>query len=159
MVFIIFGDDYAGEWPKERFSTHGVTYQSVKKPRSDIYKEFAPLLRSQKVQLLDNSRMISQIHELERRVAPGGRDVINHAPNCHDDCANSCAGTVVLASAHTRKINFHVPTVASRAEYMADFVASIFDPAGGGSAKPGGWEFGDPRADPYAHLSWSSKPQ
>jgi hypothetical protein len=42
-----------------------------------------------------------------------------------------------------RKINFHVPTVASRAEYMADFVASVFDPAGGGSSMPPeGYEHG-----------------
>jgi hypothetical protein len=30
---------------------------------------------------------------------------------------------------------------------MADYVAGIFDPAGGDSSMPpGGWEFGDPRA-------------
>jgi hypothetical protein len=94
----IFGDDYAGEWPKERFAKNGITYESVGKPRSDIYKEFAPLLHSGRVELLDNSRMVAQIQGLERRVHPGGRDAINHAPNSHDDLANSAAGAVVLAT-------------------------------------------------------------
>jgi hypothetical protein len=36
--------------------------------------------------------------------------------------------------------SFHVPVVASRAAYMADYIAGIFDPAGAGSCeKPGGW--------------------
>jgi hypothetical protein len=97
-VLKIFGDDYGGEWPKERFANNGITYESISKPRSDIYKEFAPLLHSGSVELLDNQRMITQIHGLERRVRPGGRDVINHAPNSHDDVANAAAGAVVLAN-------------------------------------------------------------
>ena len=80
----IYGDDYGGDWPKERFSRNGIKYISAKKPRSNIYKEFAELLRSHKVQLLDHDRMLSQIRGLERRVAPGGNDTINHAPNSHD---------------------------------------------------------------------------
>ena len=54
----IFGDDYAGEWPKERFAKNGIVYESVSKPRSDLYKEFAPLLHSGRVELLDNQRMV-----------------------------------------------------------------------------------------------------
>ena len=94
----IFGDDYAGEWPKERFAKNGILYESIGKPRSDLYKEFAPLLHSARVELLDNQRMVAQIHGLERRVHPGGRDAINHAPNSHDDVANAAAGAVVLAT-------------------------------------------------------------
>jgi hypothetical protein len=59
-----------------------------------------------------------------------------------------------------RPMNFHVPTSIGRREVMADFVAGIFDPAGAGSSMPpGGFEFGDPRADPYAHLNWSPRRQ
>jgi hypothetical protein len=109
---------------------------------------------------LDIPRLISQFHGLERRTARGGKDSIDHGPGAHDDIANAVAGAIVLASHHKVPMNFHVPVVASRAEVMADFVAGIFDPAGVGSLMPpGGWEAGDPRADPFAHLSWSPKPQ
>jgi hypothetical protein len=38
----------------------------------------------------------------ERRTARGGRDSIDHAPNAHDDLANSVAGVVaaLASSAH-----------------------------------------------------------
>jgi predicted phage terminase large subunit-like protein len=56
--------------------------------------------------------------------------------------------------------SFHPPVSVGRAEVMADFVAGIFDPAGGdASMPPGGWEFGDPRADPYSGLHWSPRKQ
>jgi hypothetical protein len=58
-----------------------------------------------------------------------------------------------------RMKSFHVPVSVGRSAVMADYVAGIFDPAGGDSSiPPGGWEAGDPRADPFAHLSWT-KPQ
>jgi hypothetical protein len=98
---------------------------------------------------------------LERRTARGGKDSIDHSPGQHDDVANAVAGALVLAAHHLRKLNFHVPAVGpGRAEYMGNYAAGIFDPAGGDSSiPPGGWEAGDPRADPYAYLNWSSKPQ
>jgi hypothetical protein len=57
-----------------------------------------PLLNSRKVQLLDDRRLISQLHGLERRTARGGKDSIDHAPGSHDDAANAVAGALVLAS-------------------------------------------------------------
>jgi hypothetical protein len=106
-----------------------------------------PILNSRKCQLLDIRRLISQLHGLERRTARGGKDSIDHGPGQHDDIANAVAGAIVLAARHVKPLNFHVPVVASRAAVMADYVAGIFDPAGGGLCeKPGGWEAGDPRA-------------
>src|SRR4051812_34747061 len=56
-------------------------------------------INSRKVDLLDEARLIAQIVGLERGTARGGKDSIDHAPNAHDDLANSVAGVVAaLAS-------------------------------------------------------------
>jgi hypothetical protein len=153
----VIGDRYAGEWPREQFSKRNITYRPSEKVKSDIYRDMLPILNSRKCQLLDIPRLISQFHGLERRTARGGRDSIDHGPGGHDDIANAVAGAIVLASHHVRPMSFHVPVSVGRAEIMADYVAGIFDPAGGGSCeKPGGFEFGDPRAGGLdALLGWS----
>jgi hypothetical protein len=137
----VVGDRYAGEWPREQFSKRN-TYRPSERVKSDIYRDCLPLLNSRKCQLLDIPRLISQFHGLERRTARGGKDSIDHGPGAHDDIANAVAGALVLASHHVRPLNFHVPVVASRAEIMADYVAGIFDPAGGSSILPGGYPHG-----------------
>jgi hypothetical protein len=91
------GDRYAGEWPRERFREHGISYVPAEKPKSDLYKELLPSLNSGKVELLDNSRLHSQLAGLERRTARGGRDSIDHSPGAHDDLANAAAGALVRA--------------------------------------------------------------
>jgi hypothetical protein len=156
----VVADRYAGEWPREQFSKRNVDYVPSERVKSDIYRDMLPLLNSRRVQLLDDRRLISQFHGLERRTARGGKDSIDHGPGQHDDVANAVAGAIVLASHHVRPLNFHVPVSVGRSEVMADFVAGIFDPAGCDScAKPGGWEPGDPRADPFACLNWSPRQQ
>jgi len=90
----ITGDRYAGEWPRERFSEHGVKYEPAVKPKSDLYRDLLPALNSRKVDLLDDARLVAQLVGLERRTARGGRDSIDHAPGAHDDIANALAGLV-----------------------------------------------------------------
>jgi hypothetical protein len=94
----VCGDRYAGEWPAEQFAKRNVTYEPSEKVKSDIYRDMLPLLNSRKVQLLDNRRVLSQLHGLERRTARGGRDSIDHSPGAHDDIANAVAGALVLAA-------------------------------------------------------------
>jgi hypothetical protein len=72
-------------------------------PKSDLYRNLLPLLNSRRVQLLDDRRLISQLHGLERRTARGGRDSIDHAPGQHDDVANSVAGACGLIAAFVQK--------------------------------------------------------
>jgi len=91
----IEGDRYAGEWPRERFREHGVEYQVAERTKSDIYRELLPLLNSNRLELLDHPRLVSQIVGLERRTARGGKDSIDHAPAGHDDIANAAAGVLV----------------------------------------------------------------
>jgi len=101
----VTGDRYAGEWPRERFSEHGITYELAPMPKSDLYRELLPLINSGRVELLDHDRMFNQILNLERRTARSGKDSIDHPPNGHDDVGNSVAGALVVAK-NTGKIEF-----------------------------------------------------
>jgi hypothetical protein len=92
------GDNYAKEWPRERFTTYGITYEASEKVKSVIYQEFLPLLNSGRVELLDNPRLMTQLCSLERRTGPSGRDTITHSDGAHDDVANAVAGALVLAA-------------------------------------------------------------
>lgn len=92
----VTGDRYAGEWPREQFRKKGVAYNLAEKVRSDLYRDMLPLMNSGKVELLDIEALINQIVSLERRVARGGRESIDHPPNGHDDIANAVAGVLSL---------------------------------------------------------------
>ncbi len=91
----VTGDRYGGEWPRERFKEHGITYVPSEKPKSDLYREVLPLLNAHKVELLNLPKLQAQLCGLERRTARGGRDSIDHAPGAHDDIANVVAGVLV----------------------------------------------------------------
>ena len=88
----ITGDRYAGEWPRERFREHGISYEPAQKPKSDFYRDMLPAINSRKLDLLDDARLLTQLVSLERRTARGGRDSVDHAPGAHDDLANAVAG-------------------------------------------------------------------
>lgn len=92
-------DRWAGQFPTESMAKHGIEVQPSDKTKSDIYREFLPLLNSGRIELLDHARLASQLAGLERRVARGGRDSIDHSPGSHDDVANAAAGALVLALA------------------------------------------------------------
>jgi hypothetical protein len=90
----VFGDRYAGEWPRERFRTHGVEYLVSVKAKSEIYRDLLPVLNAGRVELPDLPRLAGQLCGLERRTARGGKDSIDHAPGGRDDIANAVAGVV-----------------------------------------------------------------
>jgi hypothetical protein len=99
----VMGDNYAGEWPKERFAVHGIQYDPSPKNKSTIYQEFLPALNGQRVRLLDSARLTGQLCGLERRTARGGRDSIDDGPGGqHDDVANSVCGVLVNIIADRR---------------------------------------------------------
>jgi hypothetical protein len=104
-ISTVTGDRYAGEWPRERFKVHGITYQPAEMNRSELYLSFLPLLNSARVDLLDSPRMVSQFCGLERRTSRAGRDTVDHPPGGHDDIANSVAGGLVLAAAPSGEMN------------------------------------------------------
>ena len=88
------GDRYAGEWPRERFREHGITYETAAKPKSGLYRDLLPAINSRMVDLHEDARLFAQIVGLECHTARGGRDSIDHAPGAHDDLANAVAGVV-----------------------------------------------------------------
>src|SRR5215467_11181556 len=47
----VTGDRYAGEWPRERFREHNITYEPALKPKSDLYRDLLPLINSRKIDL------------------------------------------------------------------------------------------------------------
>jgi hypothetical protein len=98
----VMGDAYAGEWPRERFAAHGITFDVSARTKSAIYNEFLPALNGQRVRLLDLPRLTGQLCSLERRTARGGRDSIDHAPSAHDDVANAVCGALVNLIADRR---------------------------------------------------------
>lgn len=95
----VIGDRYAGEWPREQFRKHSITYEPSAKPKSDLYRDLLPLINSGKADLLDNPKLTTQLLGLERRTARGGKDSIDHSPGAHDDVVNSVAGALVNATA------------------------------------------------------------
>jgi hypothetical protein len=98
-VTTIHADRYGGDWPTERFAVHGIKCEPAEMTRSELYLAFLPLVNSARVDLLDHPKMTAQFVGLERRVARSGKDSVDHAPNSHDDIANSVAGVCVLAAA------------------------------------------------------------
>jgi hypothetical protein len=106
------GDRYGGEWPRERFRTHGADYQIANKDRSAIYVELLPLLNSGRADLLDHARCVTQFCQLERR-AGRGRDVIDHPPGGHDDLCNAVAGALVAAGDRTSDVPIVAPIICT----------------------------------------------
>ena len=93
----VTGDRYAGEWPRERFTVHGVSYDPAAKVKSDLYLGLLAAMNSGRVEIPADARLAAQLFALERRTARGGRDIIDHAPGAHDDLANAVAGALSLA--------------------------------------------------------------
>ena len=94
----IEADRYAAEWVTEAFRDNGIEVKNSELTASEIYLSFLPLMANGTIELLDNKRLKSQLVGLERKVRPGGKDLITHYPGGHDDVANAAAGACVMAS-------------------------------------------------------------
>jgi len=69
----ITGDHFGGEFVKEPFRRHGLSYEIAKQPKSDLYRDLLPLLNSGRIMLPKHDRLVSQIVGLERRVSAPAR--------------------------------------------------------------------------------------
>lgn len=95
----VCGDRYAGSWPSQEFTRHGIGYDPAPQDKSRIYLDFLPLVLSGRCELLDVKRLLSELRDLVRRPRSGGRDLVDHPPKGSDDLANAAAGAVTLAGA------------------------------------------------------------
>lgn len=96
-VHEVHSDRYAGNWVSDAFQKNKVTFRASELTRSEIYLNALPILLSQQCQLLDHEQMIQELTGLERTTGRNA-DIIDHAPNAHDDYANSAMGALNLAS-------------------------------------------------------------
>src|SRR5262245_57281437 len=76
----VFGDRYAGEWPREQFQKRGVFYEPADKPKSDLYRDLLPLINSGAVDLLDHDRLLMQLSSLEREHRVAGETALTMLP-------------------------------------------------------------------------------
>lgn len=97
-VKTVYGDAYAGEWPREQFRKRGVEYKKSDLSKSDLFRDLLPLLNAEKIQLPPLRELAKELTDLERKTSRAGRDIIDHPPNGHDDIANSVAGVAHIAS-------------------------------------------------------------
>jgi hypothetical protein len=95
-VYRVTGDRYAGQWPRDEFAKHDITYTTSELDRSGLYLEFLARLHSGQVELPPDEKLLRQFIALERRTGRAGKDTIDHPPNAHDDLANAAAGVVAL---------------------------------------------------------------
>lgn len=103
-------DRYAGSWPSDEFEKHGIRCTTSEQSKSGLYVDSLAALNSGQVEIPPDERMIMQFLNLERRVARGGRESIDHpVVGGHDDRSNACAGLI----AHMR-----TPVVWNYAELL-----------------------------------------
>ena len=96
------GDNYSADFVATAFEVNGIKYEKSEKPKSALYLELLPRLCSGEIELLDDELLVSQLARLERRTRSGGKDIIDHPPNCHDDLANAVAGVTVITAKRRR---------------------------------------------------------
>jgi hypothetical protein len=113
------GDAYGGEWPRASFGKAGVTYDVSLRKKSDIYLEWLPLLNAGRCRMLDNRTMYNQLLGLERRVARGGHESIDHPPGGHDDVANVACGVLVELIGKRDPTNVHPDALLAAARMFA----------------------------------------
>ena len=94
----IVGDNFAAEFAAASFNSAGIKYRKCDKNKSQLYTELLPIISSGEIELLDNELLIKQLCALERRTRAGGKDIVDHPHNCHDDASNAVAGLAVTAS-------------------------------------------------------------
>lgn len=92
----VTGDRYAGEWPRESFRSHGISYCVAERDKSELYLALQSPVNSAEVELPDLPELLRELRALERRRGSSGRDRVDHPRGGHDDRANAVAGVVSL---------------------------------------------------------------
>src|SRR5258707_5791687 len=88
----VVGDHYGGEFVKEPFRRHGISYEVCKQPKSDLFRDMLPLLNAGHISLPRHDRLIAQIVGLERRGSPARRASLDPAARGPPHTANHPVG-------------------------------------------------------------------
>jgi hypothetical protein len=104
----VVGDKYAAEWVVSAFAQHGITYEASDLSASEIYVEMLPCFAERRVQLVNDSKLLTELRLLERKPRVGGRgDLVDHPRGAHDDLAIAAVGALWQAQG-IRGFNPHV---------------------------------------------------
>lgn len=109
-ISTVTGDRWGGEFVREQVRKHGIDYRLSSRTSSELFNDAVPLFNSSCIALVDNKRLISQLTQLERRTARGGKPAISHPPGGHDDIAVSVCGAALMAVGKAgRRIGWAAP--------------------------------------------------
>lgn len=97
----VTGDRFGGDFPAAAFATYNIKYEVSQRDRSALYLGLLPIINSQEIELPNHPTLLRELRTLERRVAPSGKDRIDHLRGSHDDTANCVAGVASLT--HTKE--------------------------------------------------------
>jgi hypothetical protein len=104
-------DRWAGGFPIDRCAAYGIKLEPAERTKSEMYGDFLATVNSKRCELLDHTRLKSQLLSLERSVRSGGRDQIDHPRGGHDDVINSAVGAMLEAGGR--------PSMRVSAEFLA----------------------------------------
>lgn len=125
-VFKIRQDRHSLGWIASDLEPHKISVEVSSMPKSEIYQRLSVLMSKGLVRLLDLPRLKSQLVGLQRFLHGGGQATVDHLRSGKDDCANSAAGAVVMAS---EEAEVGGPVIfASRAPYQFDQLVDDYQP-------------------------------
>ena len=87
----VIADQYAAEFAISAYREAGVTLMSAAVTRTEAYLHLLPLFTTGRIEIPADPVLRAELLDLERRTTSTGRDVIDHPPHGHDDCANALA--------------------------------------------------------------------
>lgn len=93
----VTGDNYSADFVVDAFKSNGIRYTKSDLSKSGLYLELLPRICSKEIELLDDDISINQLASLERKTRSGGKDVVDHPQNGHDDLANVIAGVATVS--------------------------------------------------------------
>ncbi len=98
----LLSDKYAAGWVRQAVERAGLVYV-VAPIKSEAYLAAEPLFAAGRIEILDHEQQRRELVTLERRLRPGGRTVVDHPRNLHDDYANVLALVAAELAAPQRR--------------------------------------------------------
>jgi hypothetical protein len=97
------GDRYSAEFVTQSMRREGVDYRPAAMDKSEMFLDFAGLLASGQLRLLDHPQLHRELSSLERRRGPV-KDKVGHPPGGHDDAAVAAGLALVLAARASKEL-------------------------------------------------------